>query len=66
LKLANSLQQNITNNFLTIVFKFRSQPYLCVAIISMKRETLHQHKEVVLVCEEGIFYVEVISNLLVP
>jgi len=32
----------------------------------MKRETLHQHKEVVLVCEEGIFYVEVISNLLVP
>ncbi len=32
----------------------------------MKRKTLQQHKEVALVCEEGIFKVEVISNLLVP
>jgi hypothetical protein len=29
----------------------------------MKRETLQQHKEVALVCEEGIYEVEVISNL---
>ncbi len=32
----------------------------------MKRETLQQHKEVALVCEEGIFEVEAISNLLIP
>jgi hypothetical protein len=32
----------------------------------MKRGTLHQHKEVALVCEEGISEVEAVSNLLVP
>ncbi len=37
-----------------------------VVIAGMKRETLQHHKEVALVCEEGIFEVEAISNLLVP
>jgi len=32
----------------------------------MKRETLQQHKETILVCEEGIFDIEAINNLLVP
>ncbi len=32
----------------------------------MKRLTLQQHMEVTLICEEGIFEVEAISNLLVP
>jgi hypothetical protein len=32
----------------------------------MKRETLQHQKETTLVCEEGIFEVEAISNLLVP
>jgi hypothetical protein len=32
----------------------------------MKRETLQQHKEVVLVCEKGISEVEVISNVSIP
>jgi hypothetical protein len=32
----------------------------------MKKETLQQHKEVAFVCEEGIFEVEAINNLLVP
>jgi hypothetical protein len=32
----------------------------------MKRKTLQQHKEVALVCEEGIFKVKAISNLLLP
>jgi hypothetical protein len=32
----------------------------------MKKETLLQHKETTLVCEEGIYEVEAISNLLVP
>jgi hypothetical protein len=54
LKLANCLQHNTTNNFLAIVFRSRLQPYLRV-ITCMKRETLQQHKETTLVCEEGIF-----------
>jgi hypothetical protein len=29
----------------------------------MKRKTLQQHKEIALVCEEGIFEVKVISNV---
>jgi hypothetical protein len=32
----------------------------------MKKETLHQHKEGALVCEEGIFEVKIINNLSVP
>jgi len=32
----------------------------------MTRKTLQQHKEATLVCEEGIFEVEAISNLLIP
>jgi hypothetical protein len=37
LKLANNLQRKITNNFLIIVFKFQLQPYLCVAIVGIKK-----------------------------
>jgi hypothetical protein len=40
LKLANSLQHKTTNSFLTIIFSFRLQPYLHVATIGMKKETL--------------------------
>jgi hypothetical protein len=54
LKLANSLQHRTIDNFLIIIFRYRLQPYLHVAIVGMKRETLQQHKEVVLVCEERI------------
>jgi hypothetical protein len=32
----------------------------------MKKKTLQQHNKVALVCEEGISYIEVISNLLIP
>jgi hypothetical protein len=32
----------------------------------MKKETLQQHKEAALVCEEGIFETEAISNLSIP
>ncbi len=64
LKLTNSLQHRTTICFLTIIFKFGLQPYLHVTTTGMKRETLQQHKEATLVCEEGIFEVEGISNLL--
>jgi len=66
LKLTNNLQYMTINGFLTTIFRSRLQPYLCAIIKGMKKETLQQHKEVVLVCEEGIFEVEAISNLLVP
>jgi hypothetical protein len=66
LKLANSLQHKIINNFLTIIFKYGLQPYLHVTRASMKKKTLQQHKETALVCEEGISKVETISNMLVP
>jgi hypothetical protein len=65
MKLANSLQHKTINSFLIIVFKFEVQPYTHVPTTSMKKETLQQRKEVVLVCEEGIFEVEAISNSLV-
>jgi hypothetical protein len=32
----------------------------------MKRKPLQQHKETTLVCEEGIFEIEAINNMLVP
>jgi hypothetical protein len=41
--------------------------YLLVIIACLKRKTIRwQHKESTLLCEEGIFKVEAISNLLVP
>jgi len=66
LKLANSLQHKTTNSFLITIFKFGLQPYMRVAITYMNRETLQQHKEAPLVCEEGIFEIKAISNVLVP
>jgi hypothetical protein len=39
---------------------------MCVVTIGMKRKTMYQHKQASLVCEEGIFEVEVLSNLLIP
>jgi hypothetical protein len=66
LKLVDNLQHKTTNNFLTIIFKYGLQPNLHVTIVSTKRKTLQQHKEVVLVCEKGIYEVKVINNLLIP
>jgi len=40
LKLVNSLQHKTIDNFLTIIFIYGLQPYLHVATIGMKRETL--------------------------
>jgi len=60
LKLANHLQHKTIDSFLTIIFISRLQPYLCVTIEGMKKETLWQHKETTLV-----FEVKTINNLLV-
>jgi hypothetical protein len=32
----------------------------------MKKKTLQQHKEATLVCEEGIFEIKAINNMLAP
>jgi hypothetical protein len=48
LKSTNSLQHKTTNNFLNTIFRYGLQPYLHVAIVSMKKETLQQNKEATL------------------
>jgi hypothetical protein len=54
------IMKQMTTNFFFIVFRFRLQPYICVATTCMKKKTLQQHKEVTLVYEEGISNIEVI------
>jgi hypothetical protein len=53
LKLADCLKVLATNVFLTNIFKASLLPYLRLTTISMKRNTLIKHKEVVVVCEES-------------
>jgi len=66
LMLTNILQHGTTNSLLITILRYGLQLYLHVATTSMKRKNLQQHKEVALVHEEGIFEINVISNLLVP
>jgi hypothetical protein len=53
LKLTNFLQVKTIDVILTIIFKVGLLPYLRLAIIGMKRNTLIEHKEVVIICEES-------------
>jgi hypothetical protein len=53
LKITNYLQIKATNVFLTIVFKTSLLPYLRLATACMKRDTLIEHKEAIIVCEES-------------
>jgi hypothetical protein len=66
MKLANSLHHKTIDSLLTIIFRSGLQPYLHVGIVGMKRETLQQHKEAILVCEERIFYIKTINNMSIP
>jgi hypothetical protein len=52
LKLTNCLQVRATNIFLTIVFKASLLLYLRLVIVHMRINTLIEHKEIVVVCEE--------------
>ncbi len=63
LKLTNYLQVKATNVFLTTVFKVGLLPYIRLTTIGMKRDTLIEHKEVVVVCEKNGF-VSLSSNVL--
>jgi hypothetical protein len=42
-----------TDVFFTTIFIIGLQPYLRLAIVSMMRNTLIKHKEVVVICEES-------------
>jgi hypothetical protein len=51
LKLANCLHVRTTNVFFTIVFRISLLP--CFILTSMKKDTLIEHKEADVVCEEN-------------
>jgi hypothetical protein len=53
LKQKNYLHVKITYVFLAIIFKVGLLPYLKLTTISMKRNTLIEHKEVTIVCEKS-------------
>jgi hypothetical protein len=56
LKLTNYLQVRTINIFLITVFRASLLPYLRLTTTRMKRNTLIEHKEVVVVCEEKWTY----------
>jgi hypothetical protein len=53
LKLANYLQVKAMDVFLTIVFRASLLLYLRLTTSRMKRDTLIEHKEVAIICEEN-------------
>ncbi len=53
LKLTNYLRVITTKVFFTTIFRVGLLPYLRLTTTSMKRNTLIEHKEVVIVCEEN-------------
>jgi hypothetical protein len=62
-KLVHGLQVPTTNNFLIIMFEAGLQSYFIITIVGMKQSTLEQHKEVAMLCEEGMTIIEVRSAL---
>ncbi len=52
LKLANCLQHKAKDNLLTIFYRVGLVPYLKVATIGMKCNSLFEHKEIAITCEE--------------
>jgi hypothetical protein len=53
LKLQNYLQVTTTHVFLTIIFQANLLPYLKLTTTSMNKDTLIEHKETIVVCEES-------------
>ncbi len=54
LKLTNYLQHQINDSMLTIFFQTRLQPYLQIATMGTRKNTLFKHKQVVVTCEENM------------
>jgi hypothetical protein len=48
------------------MFRMGLQAYLKITTIRMKQSTLQQHKEVTMLCEEGMTTTKAKSALLVP
>jgi hypothetical protein len=53
LKLTNYLHVKTTYVFFTTIFKTGLLPYLTLTIGGVKRDTLMEHKEATIVCEES-------------
>jgi hypothetical protein len=54
LKLANCLQYKANDRLFTIIFRDSFIPYLRVATVGIKRNSLFEHKEVAVTCEESM------------
>ncbi len=65
-KLIHGIQVPTIDSFLTIVFKAGLQSYFGIATTGMKRSTLQQHKEVAMLCENGMTTAETRSALSIP
>ncbi len=65
-KLAHGLQIPTTNNFLITMFRTGLQSYLIIVIARMKRSTLQQHKEAIMLRKEGMITTKVRSALSIP
>ncbi len=66
LKLVNCLQQKASDILLTTFFRVGLLPYLWVLTIRMKKDTLFQHKEATIICEENlgdVFYRKLLEPL---
>jgi hypothetical protein len=64
-KLVCGLQTPTINNFLITMFQTRLQSYMRIATTRMM-QTMLQHKEVTLLCKEGMTPTKAQSALLVP
>jgi hypothetical protein len=53
LKLTDCIHVKATYVFITIVFRVGLLPHLRLVIETMKRDTLIEHKEAIVVCEES-------------
>jgi hypothetical protein len=65
-KLANYLQHKVNDNLLTTFFRVGLVRYLRITIAGMKRDTLFEHKEYTVTCEEIMANTKKYQKLLEP
>ncbi len=65
-KLVHGLQVPTIDSFVTIMFRTSIQSYLIIVIVGMKWSRLQQHKEAMMLCEEGMITAKARSALLIP
>ncbi len=53
-ELVHGLQVPTIDNFLSTMFRVGLQSYFKITTAGMKQSTLQQHKEVTMLCEEGM------------